>query len=410
MKTLNLKIYASINSAFLAAAVSHAQVIYTDVDPDIVFDLGVYEDFNLDMNADGIDDFYFRFHQWFTSDVTLEIYALNDNSFAYYTGAHSAFCPWGDEMDTILKVKAIDSGTVIGSGLTFTQQTAYLALSRNGGICSDFYVTEPFASESYIGVKLKIDSAEYFGWIRFITDIYSGTTATLYDYALETKPGIAINAGSKLSNYITSSAKELVLADVGNSGTANDLQITFAQAEPEDLIDAYHIFLVPETAASEITLEEALSVSDDYLISILPTGNDISISFDTNTKDYEGNALFADTSYIAFVISKSSAAVSSLSEPSNAASFHHSSTALEEENINEITIAYNDGLLTLNSNDIKSIERIQIFDINGNSVFESHHPSENMKLPPLAEGIYFIQAYFEGVEKKNACFSQKIKL
>src|SRR5437868_3874474 len=54
-----LKQYSALAGSMLAAGVAHGQIVYTDVDPDVTLNTGDGNNYALDMNNDGTQDYNF---------------------------------------------------------------------------------------------------------------------------------------------------------------------------------------------------------------------------------------------------------------------------------------------------------------------------------------------------------------
>lgn len=93
---INIAQYALFAQTFLLmAAKSNAEVIYTDIEPDLLLDT-LDEEGNIDMNNDGI--FYFAFINGFAQ---WSIYT----SFGEPVGSYIRFCQWLADMELRQKMK-----------------------------------------------------------------------------------------------------------------------------------------------------------------------------------------------------------------------------------------------------------------------------------------------------------------
>src|SRR6476469_2895178 len=213
MKTFLLKkIYITILAALLYIITVNAQIVYTDVNPNITLDTNGAL-YNLNINNDGIADFKFDYNYRIyncqclmlrtSGDLSSSVVVpLNSNSMMAFTNAE----------DDIIKLNA---NTIIDSSLHW--ENYELALTAYGGFCNACSKGTIFShvlnggiwdgsTDKYMGLQVKIGSNIYYGWVRLDVGI-EANFVTIKDYAYNTVPNQPILAGQKtVFNYIVPSA------------------------------------------------------------------------------------------------------------------------------------------------------------------------------------------------------------
>ncbi|MBN2016917.1 MAG: hypothetical protein JW794_02095 [Candidatus Cloacimonetes bacterium] len=178
------------------SAKAHADIQYTDIDPDKVIPHAENfktSDFLLDLNNDGTPEF--KIFQAFSSTYTLSynyyFYSYNSVKAQPLNNGLSVINAIGDNM----YVAALNSDELISSQQNFGKKHFLGGLS--------YYLTSPIGEwpdngKRFMGVKFKIGENIHYGWVRL--DLPQNCRSfTVLDYAYEDKPGVAIRAGQK--NY-----------------------------------------------------------------------------------------------------------------------------------------------------------------------------------------------------------------
>lgn len=184
-----------------------AEVIYTDIDPDVVLDTdGNY--FAIDIDNNGTPDFQFLKSTFTIYDFTLgNIYYYNlwagpmntANAFAGF----SHYYPYPGLLDFFPYALSLNAN--IGSGLSW-QTTDYQLIAFVENIvgyevhcfnCSWNGNSSQDVIDHYLGISfVDEDSLRHYGWIRCDV-INNGLKLILKDFAYETEPEYLILAGSK---------------------------------------------------------------------------------------------------------------------------------------------------------------------------------------------------------------------
>lgn len=171
--------YGLFATAFLAHKNSDAQVVYTDVDPDLVLNSNEFDD--LDLNNDGTNDFGLANIQS-SFNAAIGISVTNSAAVAGYM---LDFYGTSFAMASML-----DEGDPIGPTLNWNTQTS----SGNAfwGSVFGFGDVGPWdnVTNKFAGLRIIVDGNTHYGWARF--DV-SHTKLTLKDYAYDETPDAAIN-------------------------------------------------------------------------------------------------------------------------------------------------------------------------------------------------------------------------
>ncbi|MFI5171537.1 MAG: T9SS type A sorting domain-containing protein [Chitinophagales bacterium] len=172
--------YTVFATAFLASQQADTQVVYTDVDPDVV--LNPNEFGTIDLDNDGSLDF--------------DLVNLNDSfATALGIGIYDSQAVAGYMLDffgtSFAMASMFDAGEPIGPSLNWMTQTNsgngfWGSLMGFGDFGQWDNVTNKFA-----GLRIRIGGNDHYGWARF--DV-THTKLTLKDYAYNDTPNASINA------------------------------------------------------------------------------------------------------------------------------------------------------------------------------------------------------------------------
>ena len=316
MKTLQLNTYASLAAAFLAThKQADAQLIFTEVDPDKI--ITSFANYGLDFNDDGIDEIVFEpdyYYTWTSFGGASWGYSSQNMDLLNYANvafseSRPMFLPLGDVVDD---TKPFTSGSL----------NLFYGKFNISPETLEMYSGESWINtEGFIGVKFNIDANVHYGWVRVtLNHVEDGRlpSLTIKDYAYNATPG----EGAETLLFSASTGKNLILSDIGETNTANDLQLQFDKAVDESTVSAYRIIL--DKSYPYPTLAEANLLPPDRYTEILPTGSDITVHFNETTLDVDGNPLIPATNYRAYVLSVADGvlvSVNDISIASNAAQY-----------------------------------------------------------------------------------------
>lgn len=222
----NLVQYAYMAVCVLSGKWLSAQVVYTNLDPDVVLD-EPDEMFGIDLDDDGLNDFNF-FNESFTTTV---FYGDLANVKALFVGAFdtmlngiagsTGFLSGGGGYNYYWPY-AMQNGVVIDENLNFfnSNYQSLVALKYKidvpfvlpQGNWTSFYSGYEHLNE-YVAIRFASEEAIMrYGWIR-CSVVDSGRTLIIHDYAYELQPDQPIIAGDTVS-YVEIQEQPLLVATV----------------------------------------------------------------------------------------------------------------------------------------------------------------------------------------------------
>jgi len=199
--------------AAMSIQITNAQIIYTDVNPDITSS-GIY---NLDLNNDGTIDFVIK-HTTGNKIKSNNCTGTKTNDAIMVTPSSNCSVAnykdnsTGKSFPSKLLFNSIISNAQNWSGIKnqvmisydwkcvrteFCYYDCYWYYLWNPNLTGQWY---PSNDEGCLGLKLTLGGHTYYGWVRI--SISDGTTFTLKDYAFNSIPDQEILAGQTSDNYI----------------------------------------------------------------------------------------------------------------------------------------------------------------------------------------------------------------
>lgn len=206
-----LKKYSALAGTFAIAGAADAQIIYTDVNPDVTI-TGNMVTHSVDMNNDGTIDYiattldnvysYTTYYYGMTLNVAIDYKASllqPNNGNAWLATSSSA-------------AEVLNNGALINAAANWASSS-----SSFGGLLAaegDFSITTtggtpvyggPISvgnwagvADRYVGVRFDVGANTYYGWVR-LTVSADGGTITIKDYAYNATPNGSINAGQAVA-------------------------------------------------------------------------------------------------------------------------------------------------------------------------------------------------------------------
>ncbi|WP_340075891.1 T9SS type A sorting domain-containing protein [Leptobacterium sp. I13] len=187
--TKQLSAYGAMTAALAGITDANGQIVYKDF-----FSVtgGKSDNFLIDLNTDGINDFRLDHNGKFYSSAAMYLKPLNANNEVL-----------GDSQ---ARAYALSAGNPISSAVTSWKYSG--APSRAiAGITEPLLTYSSFRGnfnnvDAYIGVRFDISGSIHYGWIRVIIDDDMqpdsfSTSWTVVEGAYNTTPGAAINAGQQ---------------------------------------------------------------------------------------------------------------------------------------------------------------------------------------------------------------------
>lgn len=215
--------YSAVAGAVLAtAAGADAQVVYTDVDPDVTV-TGTGNNYLLDLNNDGTDDYdlavvmqsgtYAGGLVNYTIDL-VGVNPLNSNSVMGTTGSIANYAAALDLNDMIDDAGNFLTGGSVGLGLAgYGVVTGVYSTNLNIGNFAN-------VTDKYLGLKLIAGGMTYYGWARVDVDP-SGTAFTVKDYAYNSDADQGIPAGALATGIGEASLQGVNIAQVMDKVVVN---------------------------------------------------------------------------------------------------------------------------------------------------------------------------------------------
>lgn len=89
----------------------------------------------------------------------------------------------------------------------------------------------------------------------------------------------------------------LTVTDYANSGTSEDLKVTFSGASLRDSISEYRIILIKSNAISQVNLDALLALDNDQYVSITEIRNSYETILPASLLDFDGNSILENVEY-----------------------------------------------------------------------------------------------------------------
>lgn len=198
--------YGALSAAIAGVADVNGQIVYTDIAD---FTGGGAVDYNLDLNND------------MTSDFLIDASSNNSSVFAVFLRSSTSGNSFLGSQPGYTYPFAMNSGDTISSGQTGWYDVGtlnYVSCYNGAGSSNWCGVTDKF-----LGLRFNVGGNTHYGWARLDVSA-SGDSFTIKDYAYNSTPGAAINAGQTLStndNQLTN----IRIAAVNNTIAISNLSI-----------------------------------------------------------------------------------------------------------------------------------------------------------------------------------------
>jgi hypothetical protein len=218
------------------SASANAQIIYTDVIPDALYNV-INDSCYLDLDNNGQADF-----KLYRSEVPqycggmggcalplpeqrIKIDRVGTNEIAYVI-------PWGGSTVSSQWPQSLSFGQMIDANSDMSETNHMIRRYRSGGACSggggaacvpDPPITWALSHQAYLGLRFDIAGATHYGWARL--NVSSATSFTLMDYAYNSIPNQPILAGQTIATGINENSFTSSISLFPNPAT-NHLTIT----------------------------------------------------------------------------------------------------------------------------------------------------------------------------------------
>ena len=193
--------YGALTAAIAGMADAHGQINYTDIDPD--HSGGIGNDYFLDLNNDGTDDFRI----YHNGGSNLYISPTTANNQVLGSGSSSSFAyPY-----------ALSNGGVISAGAAgswFNNGFSNGYQSLNYGSCS--YGNWCAITDGYLGLRFDVGGNLHYAWARLDVD-QDGANWSIKEYAFNETPDAAINAGQQTLSVNSQSLEQVRIVALNKS-------------------------------------------------------------------------------------------------------------------------------------------------------------------------------------------------
>ena len=260
--------YSTAAVSLLGVTSASSQVVYTDIDPDVVLD-EPDEIFGIDLDDDGLNDFNF-FNESFTTTV---FYGDLANVKALFVGAFdtmlngiagsTGFLSGGGGY-TYYRPYIIQDGEIIGGAFNFynnNYQTLAMEIDEfsspfpptHNGNWYYFYGGEVI--EKFLGISFTDeDNIKRYGWIR-CSVIDSGPTLIIHDYAYELQPDYPIIAGDTVS-YVDIKGQPSLVATVYSFNKAVYINLQIQTPTQLTIVDLNGQTILAKTLYHQVEIVE----------------------------------------------------------------------------------------------------------------------------------------------------------
>lgn len=301
--------YATLSAAFLTTHRAEAQVIYHDINPDILTSGFSFPDYELDvdLDEDGLNEFTVIGKNYSTTsdyafEGTINLSILNDAEFLYVSG----------------DLALLNAGDIIDSAASWIDENNIQILSFDPFIPDEWSDAE----NKFLGIRFQIDGDYHYGWMRLGTGSYDfkqhyySPSIMIFDCAYEASAGMPIEAGVNVALPAT----HLEIKDSISVGTIEDAFLHFKSSDDESTVSEYRVIIAPASPFIDITYDIASALTPDKYISVIPTGEDFTMQITESTADYTGAPILYDNEYRIFILNIAdglNATINTLSIPSN---------------------------------------------------------------------------------------------
>ncbi len=259
----------------------HAQVIYTDIDPDIIL-FNDSDNYALDLNNDGITDFNFK------------IYKFNEPDHFYFTGEgyFSVYYKWlavsaaesnyiAASNPSLLYPYVLNTGDLIDDEVAwkhpdYLAHLVYYAAIVNYPVEGSFL---PFYTggnwfdqrDKFMACQFQIGENTHYGWVRL--EVIKSDTIIIKDYAYKVLPNDSLYAGEGLIQDVIQNANS---SNIFIYSFGNRIYGMFRDDSPDNIcLRVFHLngkqVLVKQIYRDDFILELPFISTGIYMIQLEST-------------------------------------------------------------------------------------------------------------------------------------------
>ena len=212
-----IKSYSALAGGLTAiAGAANAQLGHTDINPDTLI-TGNGAVYNLDVDNNGVIDFTF-----YTIASSITYSSGSSSTFIDFSGAYMSPAASGNSMMNFsYGPMNVPAGSAIGSSGSFTSSGGWVGLVADISYVSSSSTSSYSVSvgnfldtDGFVGLKFQNSGNTHYGWAR-IEVANDGTVLSVKEYAFESTPNTAINAGETANGPVG-------IADLENSVVINN--------------------------------------------------------------------------------------------------------------------------------------------------------------------------------------------
>ncbi len=222
--------FSAVAGAVLATGAVNSQIVYTDVNPDVVVD-AINAQYDLDFNTDAVVDLSLAVQAIVnqTGSYSGISFTFNGNAaFVMPAGGNGVQQMAGSVSSSTMVVAPLNNGDMINGAQAFGGSSSGSALGVVGvAVIPLLGMTYPIAqgdfigvSDKFLGVKFMIGTNTHYGWARL--DVTAGAdTIRLKDYAYNQNADLAILAGMTVGLDDVAVDNKVTIKTTLNNATIN---------------------------------------------------------------------------------------------------------------------------------------------------------------------------------------------
>ncbi len=172
--------YGALSAAALGVADASGQIVYTDLDPDEVLNVG--DDYLLDFNGDFLTNITPTNPDGLTGGNAAIVFPSSGGAFVGITAG-------GFEYPALMAEGEMIDGAAGYTATGIRGDLNYYGCAYSNSQWCDAVV------DGYLGVRFTVSGNTHYGWVRMDTDVNGTNIMTIKDFAFEATPDTGIAAG-----------------------------------------------------------------------------------------------------------------------------------------------------------------------------------------------------------------------
>ncbi|MCD4666148.1 MAG: T9SS type A sorting domain-containing protein [Bacteroidales bacterium] len=251
------------------------QGIYYDINPNILENYGNNQ-FYYDFDKDGVYDIeiYYNHYEWW---ATYKIIPA-ENTFVCTPENNPGLA------DTLNFWNKIDDELFWSSGECYL-----FSIQKDNGLWNE-------TENKMAGIKKSINGGSCYGWVRM--DV-NWSILKIKDYCYNPIIDECIYAGIDAMYRAT----DILAADIGDNKNGSDLNVACNSALFEDDIYEYRLISVKSEDSASFNIDIANQIPPENYLSILPSGSNINVTLNQDSRDADGDLIINLQTYNIFVLS-----------------------------------------------------------------------------------------------------------